>query len=206
MDDEDVIRDQMAETRTALTEKLEALEAKVADTVDSATTTVAQTVEAVKETVTTAKDTVQGTIGAVKEKVEESVEAVKDAFDIKAHVQQHPWVSFGASVAAGYLLERYVDSLFPRRSPASRPSPAMGMLSDGQTQPTEQQPERAHKKGPGWLRAMLPGLEKLQGLAVEALVSSVRDMVVQAAPPAFKDRLADAFNSIASAMQPHPHE
>ena len=37
MDNEDVIRDQMEDTRTALTEKLESLEKKVADTVETAT-------------------------------------------------------------------------------------------------------------------------------------------------------------------------
>jgi ElaB/YqjD/DUF883 family membrane-anchored ribosome-binding protein len=202
MDNEDVIRDQMADTRTALAEKLEALETKVADTVDSATTNVTQTVEAVKdavqETVTTAKDTVQETIGAVKDTVEESVEAVKGAFDLKGHVQRHPWLSFGASIAAGYLLERYVDSRSAAEPQARKAASPMSPPQNGRARRDEDQPQPAEQREePGWLRALEPGLEKLKRLAAQVIVSTVRDIVVQAAPTTLKEPLAEAFDSIA---------
>src|SRR5438105_8802525 len=110
MENEDVIRDQMEDTRTSLTEKLETLEKKVASTVESATSNVAETVEAVKETVqetvSTVKDTVQDTVCTVKSTVREGVGAVKDAFDICGHVERHPWVMLGGSIAVGYVLGR----------------------------------------------------------------------------------------------------
>ena len=78
MENEDVIREQMEDTRTSLTEKLETLESQVASTVQGATTNVAETVEAVKETVEAVKDTVQQTVTTVKESVEETICAVKE--------------------------------------------------------------------------------------------------------------------------------
>jgi hypothetical protein len=47
----ELIRDQMAQTRTALTEKLEALEDVVLGTVEGTTRSVTETVEAVQEAV-----------------------------------------------------------------------------------------------------------------------------------------------------------
>src|SRR5262245_40678802 len=45
----ELIRDQMQETRTAMTEKLDTLQQKVSDTVESITTPVTETVQTVKE-------------------------------------------------------------------------------------------------------------------------------------------------------------
>jgi len=118
MENEDVIRDQMEDTRTSLTEKLETLEKKVVSTVDSATTNVAETVESVKETVqetvSTVKDTVQDTICAVKDSVKEGVGAVKDVFDVSRHVERHPWLMIGGSVALAMCSD---VCLRPARSP-----------------------------------------------------------------------------------------
>jgi len=133
--DEDRIRDQMTETRTSLSEKLEKLEEQVAGTVTGATDTVKGTVEAVKETVADAKDAVTGTVDAVKETVEavkdsvqETIGAVKDTvqstvqtvkdtvkggvdymkdlLDIPRQTRRHPWIALGAAVASGFCLGR----------------------------------------------------------------------------------------------------
>ena len=82
MENEEVIRHRMEQTREALTEKLETLEQKVADSVSAVTDTVA----------------------SVQEKVHEGVESVKDAVDVKAHVERHPWLMLGGSVLCGYVL------------------------------------------------------------------------------------------------------
>ena len=77
MENEDLIRKKMEETRTSLTEKLETLEEQVAGTVQGATAAVSDTVETVKdsveETVSTVKDTVQETVGTVKDTVQEQL-------------------------------------------------------------------------------------------------------------------------------------
>ena len=108
METEDEIREQMEDTRTSLTDKLETLEKQVANSVSDATTNVTDTVEAVKEsvqeTVSSVKDSVQETISAVKESMHQGVTAVKDFFDIPSHVDHHPWAMMGGSVALGYVV------------------------------------------------------------------------------------------------------
>src|SRR5260370_34005892 len=89
------IREQMAETRAALVDKIDALEEKVLGTVETAQATVEHTVESVKGT------------------VEDSVAAVKRTFDLKYQVEQRPWLMLGASVLGGYALGR----LYPTSRP-----------------------------------------------------------------------------------------
>jgi len=99
----EVIRQQMEETRAALTDKLETLEHQVVDTVQGATT-------AVQETVATVKDAVQETVETVKGSVQETVETVKETFDLNRQVDRHPWLMFGGAVAVGYLGGRLLTS------------------------------------------------------------------------------------------------
>src|SRR5437899_1742451 len=108
MDNEDIILDEMENTRAAFTEKLETLEQRVGSTVESATANVAEAVEAVQETVATVTDTIQETVAAVKETVHESVGAVKDMFDIPGHVACHPWLMMAGAVGLGFLLGEYL--------------------------------------------------------------------------------------------------
>src|SRR5262249_50854816 len=97
------IRDQMQDTRTALTEKLEALEQTVPRTVETPPRPVVQTVqtvtEATRETVGTVKDTVR----QVADTVSGAVETVKDTFNLPRQVQRHPWGMMFGSAAAGFL-------------------------------------------------------------------------------------------------------
>ena len=83
-DDElEVIRERMEETRSSLADKVDALENTIMGTVESATHSVAETVE------------------TVKEKVEGTVETVKEAFNLRRHIERHPWLAMGVSVATG---------------------------------------------------------------------------------------------------------
>lgn len=135
MENEDLIRDEMTDTRTSLSDKLEKLEAKVAGTVSDATGTVKDTVAAVKETVQdtkdvvtdtveavketvgvvkdavqeticAVKDSVQSTVGAVKDTVQGGVDYLKELLDIPLQTQRHPWLVMGAAVASGFCLGR----------------------------------------------------------------------------------------------------
>src|ERR1700681_3970542 len=82
MDNEtEVIKHQMEETRTSLTDKLETLENQVVETVQETTTAVADTVENVKE-------------------------AVQETVNLRHQVERHPWPMLGLSVATGYLAGR----------------------------------------------------------------------------------------------------
>lgn len=80
------IRLQIDETRSAITEKLEALEGTFVDTVQSAKDTVQETIDSatqkVEETISTVKETVQETVSSVRESVQETVSTVKETFDL----------------------------------------------------------------------------------------------------------------------------
>jgi len=110
----DVIRNQMLETRTSLTEKLEALEEKVVSTVQDTTESVTETVQSVTEAV-------QDTVSNVSESVQDTVESVKSTFDISKHVESYPWAMFGGAVMLGYLGGRML------------PMPSTGTLAQAAT-------------------------------------------------------------------------
>lgn len=83
-DDLATIRSQMNHTRTDLAEKLESLESRVSEGMQS-------TGAVVTETMTSVRDAVQ---------------SVSQTLDLRRHVQRHPWMAVGASFALGCLAAR----------------------------------------------------------------------------------------------------
>ena len=102
----EVIREDIEETRSNLTEKIEILEKEVIGGVKDAR-------EAVADTVETVKDKVETTVENVKETVQETIQSVKNAFDMRRQMDAHPWVFVGAAAGAGFLLGALVPP--PRR-------------------------------------------------------------------------------------------
>jgi len=199
MDNEDVIRDEMENTRTSLTEKLETLEKKVTSTVENATANVAETVEAVKETVqetvSSVKETVAGTIGAVKDTVKEGVGAVKDAFDLNGHVQNHPWVMFGGSVAVGFALGKLLGS--PAGILGGRESvsfPGTSAYHNGRHAAPDSEPEETSKGG--LLSTLTPELEKVKSLAIGAVMGTLREIIGNAIPTAYRESIMEVVDGI----------
>jgi len=213
MDDQEMIRDQMENTRTALSDKLEELENRVTAKVTGATQDVAQTVEtvtdSVQETVETVKDTVQETVDSVKETVEDTITAVKDGvsavkrfFDVPAHVDRYPWISMGGSVALGYLAGEYLLRRRPRRSMRSQepdfiakqsiPGP---VYTHGQSTGGRLGAELAPAKPAGWLDRLEPEMSKLKGLALGVLMGTIREMVTQATGEKLGHSLAEIIDS-----------
>ncbi len=193
--EEDVIRGQMEVTRTALTEKLETLENKVTETVTGATTAVTDTVEAVKEsvqnTVDTVNQTVQDTIASVKDSVNEGVEGVRSAFDVSGHVQRHPWAMLAGSIAVGFCLAQLLAPR-PRRKAARQPEPPAPApvppnLLSGNGRPAEAQKPQA----PGLLASFGPEIDKLKGMAISAVMGTVHEMIVNAAPDSLRSQVTE---------------
>jgi ElaB/YqjD/DUF883 family membrane-anchored ribosome-binding protein len=207
MDNEaEVIKQQMEETRTSLTDKLETLEQQVTDTVQDATSAVSQTVAEVKEVMHETVDTVKGS-------VQDTLETVKETFDLPTQVGRHPWAMVGGSVAVGYL----VGSLLIRkqwRPPGWSGSglPVERLHSDGRAateQPsrladesirTASAPPAGERSEPGWLTTLTttfrPEIDKLKGLAIGAVLGVVRDMITQSAPEQMKTQLAGVVNDL----------
>ena len=116
-DTPEVIRQQMDETRSQLTGKLESLEHQVSATVQSTGSAVNATVGAVQETV-------ESVTGAVQD----ALHSVTNAFDIRQHIDKHPWLILGGSVVLGYLAADFLEESAKRSS--QRPGTSPGSSDD----------------------------------------------------------------------------
>jgi ElaB/YqjD/DUF883 family membrane-anchored ribosome-binding protein len=195
MDNEtQIIRHQMFETRTALTQKLETLEEKVTDTV-------------------------QG----VKDRVQETVDTVKEAFNIGHQVQKHPWAMFGGSVLVGCLggylfpprktwqrplnLENHPVSHQPRAQgigsgPECRDGYAAEQSLKAAARPVSNSPE------PGLLDSLADKyaeeINKLKGLAIGTVTAVVRDMMATSLPKEIGAELSEVMDSITAKLGGKP--
>jgi hypothetical protein len=204
MENEDVIREQMDDTRTALSEKLETLENQVASSVHGATTNVAETVEAVKGTVTAVTDSVQETVTSVKESVEETIASVKESvreswtsvkgmFDVPALVEAHPWAMLGGSIALGFFLEGVLKRPAPRREgfvgSSQRPLPPDHVSGEDRFDSS-----RPASTFAALLQTFEPEIKRLKGLALGKLMCTIREMVVQAVPENIATQLTEVID------------
>ncbi len=166
--DPETIRHRIDETRSSITEKLEALEEQVAGTVQNARESVEETIQTARQTVESAKETVEETIENVKSSVQQTVESVKRTFDLKHQVEQHPWpmmgVSFLAGVAGGVLYENL------RGTREVRPHQASELRSEPGRQAAAAEPA-----GGGWRELFREEINKAQGIAVGYLAALARD-------------------------------
>ena len=83
----------IADTRAAMTEKLEQLEDRVQETMQGAKTTVLDIVDHVGDTAKSFID-----------RAEEAVEQTKQTLDLRYQTNRHPWLMMGAAVVTGYIL------------------------------------------------------------------------------------------------------
>lgn len=178
-DDElEVIRERMEETRSSLADKVDALENTILGTVESTTHSVAETVEAVK-------DKVEETVETVKE-------TVKEAFNVRGHIERHPWLAMGVSVATGYVAGSW---LLPSSPPEALPPPPVPIedtarVYQGSTGRgngahathgngfAREEPEPQEEE-PGPLQA---GLEMIKSFALGSVMGLLRDLVTRSAP------------------------
>lgn len=194
MESEEVIRRNVEAKRAALTDKIETLEEEVVDTVKGATESVNETVEAIKdsvqETVAAVTDSVKDTVGTVKETVSEGVETVKDWFDMKAHVQNQPWLMMGGAAGLGFLLGR----MLPAATVEKTPPEATKAVHTGNGHHREKRHGASHgtsgKKGADFA----PELGKLKALALGALIGTARDMILPEVPAAIRDPLREILD------------
>jgi len=208
MEDEDVIREHMEETRTAMTEKLETLEQKVVGTVQEATSAVTETVATVKDsiqdTVSSVTDSVQETVTAVKDSMEGGVEAVKSLFDVPGMVKRHPWPMVGGSMTLGFVLGKLLGGAAPTKAGVESSERKAERYFAAESQPAIIKPAA---KSPGFLEAFGPEIAKLKGLALGTLMGVAREMIVKAVPPHLGDKLENILNGVTEKLggEPVPH-
>lgn len=200
MEDEALIREQMEESRTALSEKLETLEQKVSDTVQGAAAAVNETVETIKETVYTVKETVQDTVSAVKGSVQEGVATVKDWMDLRAHVEHCPWTMTGGAVLVGYLLGSMFNQRPAPTAPPDRPQGEGMRNGNGRRLHATVHPRPKRHAEPqgmrGYLAEFAPEIEQLKALALGTLLSTAREMIVQVIPEHLGHEVGEIVDSV----------
>lgn len=212
-DHPEVIRQQMEETRSNLTEKLEALESQVADTVQTTTATVAEAVETVKDTVENVTETVE----TVTESVKETVESMGETFNLWTQADRHPWMVFGGSVLVGLLgaqlfggssreSEEEEDEEAPTSSswysaPQPQASPPQRQWQASQaSSPSYGEEQPAHEEKSWFWDEM----GKLKGLAIGTLMGVVRDLTKQVVPAAISDRVVEEVNNLTTHLGGEP--
>jgi len=215
--EQDLIKEQMEETRVSLTDKVEQLEdtllGTVQQTLHTASDVVENVTETVEQTVETVKESVQGSVDAVKETVHETVETVKEAFNIRRHVQRHPWAMLGGAVVLGFLGGRMLSGARrwrqERRQRRQAP-PATGtgtyaapMPAAAPARTREPEPPPQAEQG-SWLSQLGETfgseIAKLKGLALGATFGLMRDMVTRSIPEELKPQLTDVFNDVTTKL------
>jgi ElaB/YqjD/DUF883 family membrane-anchored ribosome-binding protein len=211
----EVIRSQIEETRSSLTEKLETLEQEVKETVSEAKTAVTETVETVKETV-------ENTVEAVKDTVQGTVETVKHTFDLRCQVDRHPWGMMAGSMLTGFLVGTFLPTPWTDRSRRTAwgrdgesflRSPS---LPEAETfretrLPAESvpRPEPAPEpSGPGLLSSLTDTfgseLNQLKGMAIGAALGLLRDTLTQSLTPTLAPRVREVIDSVTTKLGGEP--
>jgi ElaB/YqjD/DUF883 family membrane-anchored ribosome-binding protein len=213
----ELIRDQMQETRTALTEKLEALEQQVVNTVQNITTPVTETVETVKktveETVCAVKDTVQSTVDTVTGAAQKTAETVKETFNLPRQVERHPWLAMLGAVAVGYIGGRLLlpEDTGSRGEPTTSGSPFPESMNRAVSEPHEHNGRHGkdtEEPSEGLLSGLMDAysdeLNQLKALGIGAVVGVVRDLVTQNVSGEIGSRLKDWMNGLTEKMGGKP--
>jgi hypothetical protein len=211
MENEDVILDQMENTRTALTEKLETLETQVASTVQGATANVAGTIEAVKETVEAVKDSVEEAVATVKETVAETVTTAKEAVqdgvsamkslvDVPGWVRAYPWPAFGVSVALGFGMERLIVHPAPRGHATSYRQGFQLPPDHVSGESTFEGAQPPHSFWSGVAASFEPEIKRLKALAIGKLMYTIEQLVGDVLPTDMAPKARGVFHDITRKM------
>mgnify|MGYP002778095462 CR=1 FL=1 len=183
----ELILQQMDETRASMVEKVELLERQVADTVKDTAQTVAETVhtatEAVDKTVTTVSDT---------------VEAVTETFNIRGHIERHPWIAFGGAVLIGYLAASAFSGR--RRSSSSRyeaPSPAPRPTPESSSGSSENKPSHGlDAQTVGSPSTLNKVFDQIKGLAIGSAVGLGGQILTAAVPDTVRDQVGELVDEV----------
>jgi len=189
MENEELIREDMEATREAVNDKVESLETKMANTVAQVRSTVEETMTDVKET------------------WHEGVESAKEAVDVRRHVDHHPWLMLGGSIAAGYV----IGSLLAGSEKSSSASSKQPHLLIHSQPPGAVPTTTSVSTGPslmstlsGWLGDMGPEMNHMKSMAIGAAISVARDLLVAQVPPPLAGKVRQIIDSAGQKLSGEP--
>jgi hypothetical protein len=194
----DEMREEIDSTRSDLADKLGALEDSVMGTVQSAQ-------ETVEDSIQIARDTVA---------------SVKRTFDIKHHVEQHPWPVLGGCILGGLAM----GALFQRmcRPPAQTPDPRAGMETGYSTSsplaaqqygngnrasaaPRPPQDRQTSRGRPGFFDLFHDEITKVQGIAIGYVMGLACDALKDAVPQ-WASQIDGLMNSVTTKLGGEPNQ
>jgi len=215
-----VIRSQMDETRSSLTDKLEQLERQVTDTVQGAADTVENMKHAVEDTVSNVKNTVQETVSTVKTSLDDTMHSMGEALSIRHHVERHPWAMVAGATAVGfvggYLLmskseDRRAEERF-RHLAASQGRPPESSHYDSRAGFAPQEPVRreamrettrntqSSTQPNAFLDWLKPATNQIQGLAIGAALGLVKELVNRNVPKPMTGQVNELFDGLTTSL------
>jgi len=206
-----MIREEMRQTRTALTEKLEALECQVLGTVQGATSAVQETVttvkDAVQDTVARVKGTIDDTLCTVKGTVDETVGSVKENLDVELQVRRHPLAVLAGAVAAGYVSGMAMQQL-TQRAPAPHYLPSSAVTPPAPTwndrRDEAPMPARSQGLAETVLSSLEPEIAKVKALAIGAVFNLVKGMARQYVPQTMQPQVGELVDSVTTKLGGKP--
>ena len=144
-------------TRSAMADKLEALEDRMMNTVQSARETVADSIQSAKDTVA----------------------SVKRTFDLKHQVEQRPWLMVGGCFLVGLAVGGLIPMVRPRSSKTLSGPTENGRFAIAAPTPQLQieLPSR-----PGILEPFQEEIDKVKGIAIGFVMGLVRDSLKESVP------------------------
>ncbi len=197
----DLIKQQMGQTRAALTEKLQTLENKVIGAIASTTDMVAQTVQDVG---TTVRETSQN----FRSTMRDTLSSVRDAFDVSRQIHQHPWLMLGGSVLAGYVCGVVLDNLEHGRLP-SLPAAEQLLPHGSEVRQCLAKEQPTARRIPGFLKALVdtfaPELDKLKAAAVGMALGALRDKIGESVPSHMRADFTEMMDRITTKLGGHTH-
>ena len=175
----EVIESQMIDTRESLTQKINALESHVVDTLHNATSTVSDLLDS-------AKTVVPNTIAEVKTAVSEQVNTT---FNVTQHTKDKPWAMVGGSAALGFVVGMLAFRRGGSTNSGTHYAPAHP-LSAAATTPVAARAPSAPIRLPGWLDQIVERLaskvteevRKLSEVAVSTVSTSIQHTLEHTVP------------------------
>jgi ElaB/YqjD/DUF883 family membrane-anchored ribosome-binding protein len=198
----EVIRDQMEEKRASLSNKLDALEDHVLETVHGATSVVSTAVRDVSETVDMVKENIQETVEAVTHNIQETVEAVKDSLNVSEKIRHNPWIAVGGAFAGGFVGALLLGRSSQPREPAKqtyRPRDTNGTSFEMAQQAPAKAPRESEASS--GLTSQLgsvatEALNTLQSMAVGTLMGVLGQVVGDILPASLKEESDKLFGEL----------
>jgi len=209
----------MEETRSSLTEKLEALETKVtgqvvqpvADAVEKVTDAATDIVENVKDTVQAVTGKVEDVVHTVTEKVENTALAVASAFSLREHTERRPWLVFGIAATTGCVVGSFMGRRAARPQPSTEAGPftrprhhakgTNGAAHHAETPATKRTPKSKPAQQESWVGDQM---RRLKGLGIAALMGFVRDLARHAIPGALGTRIVEEVENMTTRLGAEP--